>query len=436
MTIGQRIAQKRKELGLSQEALGEELGVSRQSIYKWESDSALPEVEKLIALSRRFGVSVGWLLGVESESRAADTVTSDSPSDSADPAAEESRELTEAQLNMVEEIVGRYLAAQPKPLSGRRRKLFKISIAVSALCLIALLFHFSSKLDQLNSQYNNLQNSISSVRYSVDSQINGISSRVEEILKAQNHLAAEYGTAITAADLSRNTITFSAHAVPKTYSEGMSAVFLADCGDGPTEFPAQLEPGRSFSGEITMELTDLITLSVVFINPDGTRQTQLLDSYEYLYSNSFPEVWLQDHSLFAIEAPDGTLTLDSLYISVRVGDDAKQLSPAGTAEVQQMEVGLFLNQRLVAWAEPCAKPENYGGFDGHDFYLLPPLTLDGLTAEDKIYIAARVTDQFGRQFMVCEVPYVIQFQTDYDTPYLTYPSDGRYDRNPSNWIFS
>lgn len=37
MTLGQRTAQKRKELGLSQEALGERLGVSRQSIYKWES---------------------------------------------------------------------------------------------------------------------------------------------------------------------------------------------------------------------------------------------------------------------------------------------------------------------------------------------------------------------------------------------------------------
>ena len=55
MTIGQRIAQKRKELGLSQEALGSKLGVSRQSIYKWEADSALPEIDKLIALSRLFG---------------------------------------------------------------------------------------------------------------------------------------------------------------------------------------------------------------------------------------------------------------------------------------------------------------------------------------------------------------------------------------------
>ena len=107
MTIGQRIAQKRKELGLSQEALGSKLGVSRQSIYKWEADSALPEIDKLIALSRLFGVSVGWLLGVE-----------DPPASSREAAAD--GELTEAQLKMVEEIAGRYIAAQPAPRRRRR----------------------------------------------------------------------------------------------------------------------------------------------------------------------------------------------------------------------------------------------------------------------------------------------------------------------------
>ena len=75
MTTGQRIAAKRKELALSQEALGAELGVSRQSIYKWESDASLPEIDKLIALSRRFGVPVGWLLGVEEETPAPETLT-------------------------------------------------------------------------------------------------------------------------------------------------------------------------------------------------------------------------------------------------------------------------------------------------------------------------------------------------------------------------
>ena len=64
LTLGQRIAAKRNELGLSQSALGEQLGVSRQSVFKWESDAAIPEIDKLIALSRLFGVSLDWLLGI------------------------------------------------------------------------------------------------------------------------------------------------------------------------------------------------------------------------------------------------------------------------------------------------------------------------------------------------------------------------------------
>ena len=107
MTIGQRIAQNRKNLGLSQEALGERLGVSRQSIYKWESDAALPEVEKLVQLSSQFGVSVGWLLGVEEQAA--------SEPEKAEVVPPASDELSEAQLKMVEEIVDRYLGAIPKP---------------------------------------------------------------------------------------------------------------------------------------------------------------------------------------------------------------------------------------------------------------------------------------------------------------------------------
>ena len=65
LTMGQRIASRRKLLNLSQEALAEQLDVSRQAVSKWESDAAIPEIDKLIALSRLYGVSVGWLLGVE-----------------------------------------------------------------------------------------------------------------------------------------------------------------------------------------------------------------------------------------------------------------------------------------------------------------------------------------------------------------------------------
>lgn len=68
MTLGQRIQELRKQNNLSQEALGEKLGVSRQAISRWEMDGAVPEVDKLIAMGKLFGVSLNDLLQVESGS--------------------------------------------------------------------------------------------------------------------------------------------------------------------------------------------------------------------------------------------------------------------------------------------------------------------------------------------------------------------------------
>lgn len=65
MTLGQRIQELRRGLNLSQEELGEKMGVSRQAISKWEGDQTIPELDKLIALSKLFGLTVGQLLGVE-----------------------------------------------------------------------------------------------------------------------------------------------------------------------------------------------------------------------------------------------------------------------------------------------------------------------------------------------------------------------------------
>ena len=65
MTLGQRIQELRRGLNLSQEELGERMGVSRQAISKWEGDQTIPELDKLIALSKLFGLTVGQLLGGE-----------------------------------------------------------------------------------------------------------------------------------------------------------------------------------------------------------------------------------------------------------------------------------------------------------------------------------------------------------------------------------
>lgn len=68
MKLSEKIAKLRKCEGLSQEDLANELDVSRQTVYKWESGLALPELEKLKNIAKRFEVSFDYLMDDEIES--------------------------------------------------------------------------------------------------------------------------------------------------------------------------------------------------------------------------------------------------------------------------------------------------------------------------------------------------------------------------------
>lgn len=76
MTLGENIRTHRKQAGLSQEALAEQLGVSRQAISKWENDNGMPETENLIKMATLFDTSLDALLGTEASSDT-DTTTTD-----------------------------------------------------------------------------------------------------------------------------------------------------------------------------------------------------------------------------------------------------------------------------------------------------------------------------------------------------------------------
>ena len=62
MNFSEKLTALRRREGLSQEQLADRLGVTRQSVSKWEGGAALPELSKLVALSELFGVSVDYLV--------------------------------------------------------------------------------------------------------------------------------------------------------------------------------------------------------------------------------------------------------------------------------------------------------------------------------------------------------------------------------------
>ena len=62
MILANKITEERKKNGWSQEELANQLGVSRQAVSKWESASSVPDLQRVLELSKLFGVTTDYLL--------------------------------------------------------------------------------------------------------------------------------------------------------------------------------------------------------------------------------------------------------------------------------------------------------------------------------------------------------------------------------------
>lgn len=414
MTVGQRIAQKRKELGLSQEALGERLGVSRQAIYKWESDAALPEIEKLVNLSREFSVSIDWLLGE----------------------GDESSELTPEQLRMVEEIVGRYLAAQPVPEPAAQeidpegesetgpagvRWLKRWGLAWAGLAalvaIVMVFFNLFDRLDSVRQENQNLQMTVTNIRSDVNSQIYSITRRVEEVLQSQNSLTAEQSAEVTATDYRANTVTISARALPRTYVEGMTAEFILTSDGETVTVPGTLGKDHAFTGALTGPLSDEIGVSVVLLTGDQ-RETQLLNEFSSLYSESFPDVWI-----------DGSLWGSSP--KVREYADARIVRQGTEAKISSIRLGLFRDGKLLAWYKHLdEQPRQYQGSwpDTEFFQLEGEWTME---PDHEYCVAAVVVDEYGRERIYPDGPVVYHKEEGF----ADYVESGTVTWDPADWDY-
>ena len=67
MILADKIIENRKKNGWSQEELANRLGVSRQSVSKWESAQAVPDLKKILQLAEVFGVTTDYLIKDEIE---------------------------------------------------------------------------------------------------------------------------------------------------------------------------------------------------------------------------------------------------------------------------------------------------------------------------------------------------------------------------------
>lgn len=94
MLLSEKIMSLRKRNGWSQEELAQQLGVSRQSVSKWESMASMPDIQKIMSMSELFGVSTDYLLKDELEELPATAINADHTISSESTSADASDGIT------------------------------------------------------------------------------------------------------------------------------------------------------------------------------------------------------------------------------------------------------------------------------------------------------------------------------------------------------
>ena len=136
MTLGERIKNQRTRAGLSQERVAELVGVSRQSVTKWESGQSAPSTENLFRLAEIFGTTVDMLLDIPDEKN----------SQSTDPA--QIKELT-SQIQYLYRVESARKAEaervrienekRTEELQNKSNKVWLVQILFVSLCVIAAI---------------------------------------------------------------------------------------------------------------------------------------------------------------------------------------------------------------------------------------------------------------------------------------------------------
>lgn len=343
MTLGERIGIKRKESGLSQEKLGELFNVSRQTVYKWEADLAVPELDKLKGMAELFGVSLDYLINGKEEKKQLKTET-----------------------------------------NPKIRKLF-ITVV---LLLIGISVFLLISLNGLKNDYLNLKNSVDNMNVYVNNRINSIVRSLENTMSTYSSLSVDYAVEEIKADQDR--LYFKASYLPKTISDETRAVFHCSSNDESYDFEAVLNDKSYFVAELECPISNYVEISIELI--DGNiHNNEIIGFYYGLKNASFGDfdiVWPID----AAYDKDNYLERDCVVLRHSPGTNDFDIK---LAKILSAKMSLYRDGELI-----CE-------YDGSDIDLEADKYVfkrpEGIRVETDKYSYSEVlmvTDEFGHTLTV------------------------------------
>ena len=282
MTTGEKIAALRREHKLSQEALGEKLGLSRQAVSKWEADQAVPTMDNLMELSRLFGVPVDTLL------------RPDAPF----PAPPAEKNSTDAPAAPETPHKGVSLS-RGKILAIGGAALLCVSLALNAVCLYQIA-QLKGEAQALRVQAGN----VSTVYYP------GTDADTGDFAESSEHMTLD------PENTEQLIVTFSA--VPRVASDGETAKFLLRGGEQSWECEAECDAGGGYRGSLTIPMVDEYSVYLVLTDRNGGTRNLLIASesdIENRFSIDVQAYWSSAGPTFSFGKNTFTGTL-STYVDV------------------------------------------------------------------------------------------------------------------------
>lgn len=276
MTLGQNIQALRHTAGLSQEGLGEKLGVSRQAISKWEADGAVPEVDKLIALARLFGVSLHDLLQVEETGR-------EEPGDRVEQAEQPPEEGAE---NPPENEA-------PPRRNGRWRTALCVVLAAVVCVQGAALFRLNEKLEEQGDALSGQEAKIQQLEERTDALVSELSMQGSQISRLEQSIGLQDGRIeldpalplVSAVDFTIETTEYGTRALKLSLVPAQSTIrglhFEITCPGGAARSHPASQLADSAAYTLSMicteeEISDGFTVSAVFLDGTDRQYTQAL----------------------------------------------------------------------------------------------------------------------------------------------------------------
>jgi transcriptional regulator with XRE-family HTH domain len=353
--LGEQIKKYRKKEGMSQEELANQLNVSRQTISKYESNISLPDINKIIELSKIFHISLNEFLMIEDE---------------------EEMDVKQIQA-MIEQLV--YSQNQ----QDKKRKNIYIIVAILFIVLFLTIIGLYS---YFNGQFLNINNSISKIKQNV-------------VYKYDTTETTEYSylNSLDTKVISINgdgTYTLNVSTNLKEYDDSTEVTFIIKQGDDKQE--VKLERNNDiYSGDITVNIDDIDEAQVTIKNNDNYQN-------EIVYNPSSGIDFMEDYSSYLkvsydIEKNDDNFDFKNnsgiIQLSVNLNDDIDGIEIDGQkykAKLSKVKVTAKINDKTIGEFE---KKESKGSETCN-----VNVSIDSIAVDNILELDITIYDTFGNEY--------------------------------------